>query len=135
MILLLMGITLSFFSAVFYVSKPMCVICGIQRRILWSSFAIVFRALFVKIVGVARIFLQKIKLKRPCFTQPQYQVLFTMVLLLFQWLILVISTSTDHPQVMRETRRNIEMPNAFPTVVITCLMDRTIFLILSACLK
>ena len=133
MMLLLVGITLSFFSAFFYVSKPMGVICGIQRWILWTSFAIMFGALLVKIVRVARIFLQKIKLKRPRFMQPQYQVLFTMVLVLFQWLILVISTSIDHPQVMRETRRNTEMPNALPTIVITCLMDRTIFLILSAC--
>ena len=31
MILLLVGITLSFFSAFFYVSKPIAVICGIQR--------------------------------------------------------------------------------------------------------
>ena len=132
MILLLVGITLSFFSAFFYVSKPIAVICGIQRWILWTSFAIMFGALLVKIVRVARIFLQKVKLKRPRFMTPQYQVLFTMVLVLLQCLILVISTSFDHPQVMREIRRNTDMPNAFPTVVVTCLMDRTFFLILSA---
>ena len=131
MILLLMGIALSFISAFFYVSTPLDAICGIQKWLLWTSFSLMFGALLVKIIRVARIFLQKLDIKRPRFTEPYYQVLFTIILVLVQLIILVISTSIDHPQVMRETRRNSESPNAFPTVVITCMQERTVFLILS----
>ena len=121
MILLLVGITLSFFSAFFLVSRPSAIMCGISRWIFWTSCSIMFSAILVKTVRVARIFMQKVQLKRPRFTEPHYQVLFTAVLVLLQLVILVISTFVDRPQEMREVRRNTEMPNAFPTVVITCL--------------
>ena len=131
MIILIVGITLSFITAFFYISTPSAAVCGIQVWMRWISLSIMFSALLVKIIRVARIFLQKVKLKRPRFTEPHYQVLFTAILVLLQLIILVISTSIDHPQVMRETRRNPEMPNAFPTVVITCWRQKTVFLVLS----
>ncbi len=123
MLTLLVGITLSFVSAFFYVSPPHWVICGFQRWLLWTSFTTMSGALLVKVIRVARIFLGSSTLKKPRFTEPQYQVMFTLSIISVQLLILVISTVVHVPQVVRDVRIDANMPNAFPTLVLTCLNE------------
>ena len=131
MIILLVGILLSYISAFFYISPPLPTICGFQRWMFWSSFSIMFGALLVKVIRVARIFLQNESLKSPKFTEPYYQVLFTSAIVAVQWIILIISTSVNQPEVLREIRIDANMPNAFPTLVITCLREHIGFLTVS----
>ncbi len=131
MVLLLFGISLSFISAFFYVSPPHAVLCGIQRWLLWTCFSTMFGALLVKIIRVARIFLRKKNLSRPRFTEPGYQVLFTSILIFIQWIIIAISFAVDRPSVNRETRLIASMPDDFPTVVVTCVLENIVFLVIS----
>ena len=131
MILLLIGITISFISAFFYVSPPLPVTCAFQRTLVWISFSVMFGALLVKIVRVARIFLRKTIVSRPRFTEPVYQVLFTLILISVQVLIVVISLSVHNPEVQRMVRLVTDEPNETPTVVVTCLLDAIVFLVLS----
>ena len=131
MILLLIGIACSFALAFFFVAPPHPVVCTIQRLGLWFSFSLMFGSLMVKIVRVARIFLRKINLTRPRFTEPIYQVLFTFCVVTIQLLIVLISLLVTHPEVDTTLRRNANMPNELPQLVITCIPDNIIFLVLS----
>ena len=131
MLLLLVGIGLSFAVSIIYVSPPVIGICAIQRIGLWFCFSLMFGALLIKIVRVARIFLSKASLKKPRFMEPYYQVLFTFGIVLIQMLIVGASLAYQHPEVIRTLRLNTNMPNDFPTVVITCVGDPLVFLILS----
>jgi metabotropic glutamate receptor 2/3/metabotropic glutamate receptor 6/7/8 len=131
MVLLLIGIAISFVSAFFFVAPPGSVVCGFQRWLLWTGFCIMFSALLVKSTRVARIFLRKNVLSHPRFTEPGYQVLFTFILVLLQWLILVIAFAVQHPIVEREIRRNVDDPNQFPEVIVTCTRDHIAVLVLA----
>ena len=131
MITLLVGISLSYLSAFFYVSPPHPVSCGLQRWSLWTAFSIMFGALLVKVIRVARIFLQKPSLSKPKFTEPHYQVLFTAMITSVQLLILVISTSVNVPKVLKESRMNATNSNVLPTLVVTCRMENSIFFFIS----
>lgn len=131
MILLLIGITVSFISAFFYVSPPLPAICGFQRSLVWISFSVMFGALLIKIVRVARIFLRKNSIARPRFTEPVYQVVFTLVLVFLQMLIVTISLSVQNPEVQRSVRLVTDDPNRTPVVVVTCVQDSIVFLVLS----
>ncbi len=130
MMLLLVGITCSFISTFFYISPPVVAVCGLQRWLLWTSFSIMFGSLLVKITRVARIFLRKNTVSRPRFTEPQYQILFTSILVIIQWGILAISFGVQPPEVRRDLRFPDE-PNDTPTVVVTCILDNIILLVLS----
>ncbi len=131
MITLLIGVALSFVSAFFFVSPPQSVICGIQRWCLWSCFSIMFGALLVKVVRVARIFLHPGSMKKMAFTGPWYQVLFTSAIVALQCVILILSTSLNVPSVVRDIRIDAVTPNALPTVVVTCSQEHIGFLGLS----
>ena len=131
MILLLTGITVSFVMAFFYVSRPSLGICLIQRLFgLWFPFSLMFGALLVKIIRVARIFLWRSKLSRPRFTEPIYQVIFTAVIVIGQMFIVVASLASENPR-SRTEHRNADEPNDFPDVVLTCVPDRRPFIIIS----
>ena len=131
MTLLLIGIATSFVSAFFFVAPPSLGVCGMQRWIIWTGFSIMFGALLVKIIRVARIFLGKKSLSRLRFTEPYYQVIFTCIIVLVQWVIIIISLAVRNPSVQREIRLVTEMPNEFPRVIVTCLPDAIAFLALS----
>lgn len=132
MLLLLIGITISFVSAFFFVAPPTPVVCGFQRWLLWTGFAIMFGALLVKTVRVARIFLRKNITTRPKFTEPVYQLLFTAILILLQWMILAVSFAIRNPDVNRDIRRDTDQPNEFPEVIVTCTVDHIAVLVVAA---
>ena len=133
MILLLLGISLSLVTPFFYVSPPGKAICGIQRWIIWTSFSIMFSALLVKVVRVARIFLQLRRgaATRIRFTEPRYQILFTLILVLLQWVLLVFSTGLFPPDVHEDVRLNSEKPNETPQLLYTCETENIVILVIS----
>lgn len=131
MILLLVGIACSFALAFFFVAPPHPVVCAIQRIGLWFSFSLMFGSLMVKIIRVARIFLRKVDLSRPRFTEPIYQVLFTFCVVAIQLLIVLVSLLVTHPEIDSMLRHNVNMPSELPQLVITCIPDNIIFLVFS----
>ena len=131
MLILLLGISISYISAFLYVSPPHAIICGFQRWVLWTSFCTMSGALLVKVIRVTRIFLQSNSLKKPKFTEPPYQILFTLAIVSVQWLILMVSTLVNVPDVLREVRIDSNMPNTLPTLVVTCFRENIGFLIIS----
>jgi metabotropic glutamate receptor 2/3/metabotropic glutamate receptor 6/7/8 len=131
MILLLIGIACSFILAFFFVAPPHPAVCAIQRIGLWFSFSLIFGSLMVKIVRVARIFLRKVNLSRPRFTEPIYQVLFTFCIVAIQLLIILVSLLVTNPDIDSTLRRNANMPSDIPQLVITCIPENVIFLVLS----
>lgn len=123
MVLLLIGIGSSFAVVFFFVSPPSVGICVIQRVGLWICFSLMFGALLVKIIRVARIFLRGTNITRPRFTEPVYQVVFTLLIVAGQVLIVVASLAYEHPGTDTETRSDSDDNNDFPTNVITCISD------------
>ena len=127
--LLLIGITLSFMFA-FVIIPPVSIpSCFFQRLIIWTSTSLVFGALLVKIVRVARIFLRDVTTARPKYTEPHYQVLFTLVLVGIQLLITLISFVIHSPTPVEELQSS-EGSLLAPTRVITCsTINTAIFIV------
>ena len=132
MVLLLIGIGLSFVVSVLYVSPPSVAVCVFQRIGLWFCFSLIFGALLVKIVRVARIFLGKPTLKRLRFSAMYHQVIFTFLLVLGQMLLVAGFMAYPVPGVARTLRRDTENTNNFPVVVLTCISESYWFVGLSA---
>ena len=131
MILLLIGITFSFILTFIYISPPTLGVCVIQRSGVWIAFSLIFGALFVKIIRVARIFFNK-TLTHLRFTEPQYQILFTLLIVTGQMLLTIASIAYQVPGINREVRLNKQNDNHLPEIVVTCNTDSIIFLVLSA---
>ena len=131
MVLLLLGILLSFLLPYFYVVKPSVAICVFQRSGIWLCFSLIFGALLVKLIRISRIFLQQIKaVGRPRFIEPQYQVLFTALIVAGQMTLVVISLVVVHPLTTIDVRSNEEDSNDFPTLILTCQTSHLAMVIL-----
>ena len=132
MITLMAGIVLSFLLALFYLLPPVLGICAIQRIGVWFCFSLMFGAILVKIIRVARIFLNTAQ-THIRFTESYYQVIFTILIVIGQLVLVIGSIGYQIPAVRRELRRNTEDNNDFPTIVVTCVADPIVFLVLSVC--
>ena len=130
MVLLLIGIGLSYVLAFIFVSPPVFTICLIQRLGLWFCFSLMFGALMVKVIRVTRIFLVK-AVKRPPFTTPKYQVLFTFIIVAGQMGLVFCSMLLQHPGVARNLRFDPEDKNNFATIVVSCTKDDVVVFALS----
>ena len=130
MVLLLIGIGLSYVLAFIFVSPPVFTICLIQRLGLWFCFSLMFGALMVKVIRVTRIFLVK-AVKRPPFTTPKYQVLFTFIIVAGQMGLVFCSMLLQHPGVARNLRFDSEDKNNFATIVVSCTKDDVVVFALS----
>ena len=130
MVLLLTGVMSSFISAIIYVSHPSIGVCIVHRVGLWFSFSLMFGALLLKVVRVARIFLAKWPTHLRLAT-PRYQILFTAVVVLGQMVLVGISVAYKLPNVSRTLRMNSINSMDTPTVVVTCITDPLAFLVLS----
>ena len=128
MIMLMVGIVLSFLQVFIYLAPPVLGICVIQRISIWFCFSLMFGAILVKIIRVARIFMNQGKVTHVRFTEPYYQVLFTVLVVLGQLVFVVASIGSHIPQVERPLRKN---GNDFPEIIITCRTDELVFLLLS----
>ena len=132
MILLLIGIGLSFLIAFIYVSPPLLGICVVQRIGLWLCFSLMFGSLLVKIVRVARVFLQNATLSHLQCMKAQHQIVFTLLIVLGQMFLVALSLGIQPPGVIREVRLNEDNTINTPTVVVTCKSDHIVALVLSA---
>ena len=131
MMMLLVGITLSFITALIYVSPPLLGICVSQRILLWLCLSLMFGSLLIKIIRVARVFLQKATLSHLRCMKARYQTIFTIFLVLGQMLIVALSLGIRLPGVRREVRLNEANTLDTPTVVVTCESDHLVALVLS----
>ena len=121
MILLLTGITLCFLITVVFLIKPSPAVCGFQRMGSWFCFSLILSALFVKLVRIARIFMQgKISPVRPKWIAPKHQILFTFLLVGIQVILVVISLSVVPPSVKKTLQKNEANHDDFPVLIIQC---------------
>ena len=131
MVILLIGISLSFTMAFIFISPPVLGVCVVRSIGFWLALPLMFGALLVKIVRVARIFLNKTTLKHLKFTEFYYQILFTSLLVLGQIIVLAASIAYQVPSVQQDVRLNTEDNNRLPEVVVTCANDPLPFAIIS----
>ena len=121
MMLLLTGITLCFLITIVFLIKPSPAVCGLQRICSWFCFSLILCALFVKLVRIARIFMQgKISPVRPKCIAPEHQILFTFLLVGIQMLLVAISLSVVPPNVKKSLQKNETNQDDFPVFVIQC---------------
>ena len=130
MLLLLTGVLMCFFLPYFYIVKPSITICIFQRIGLWVCFSLIFGALFVKLLRIARIFLQRSNLERPRFIEPHYQIIFTLAIVAGQMVLAVISLVVMPPTTNTDVRSNEVDSNDFPTLVRTCQSPHLAMIIL-----
>ena len=133
MILLLIGITFSFILGFICISPPVLGICVIQRNGVWIAFSLMFGALFVKILRVARIFHNKSLKVHLRFMESKYQVLFTVLIVMGQIVLFTVpSIATQPPAIDRQLRLDNQDTSRIPEIVLTCNRDPIVFLVLSA---
>lgn len=120
MVLLLIGIACCFLSTIFYILKPSIPVCLLQRLLTWLSFSIILSALFIKLVRIARIFLRGNRSKRPRFVEPQYQIMFTFLLVGIQLIFVAVSLVIVYPDTSRSILSNSQDINDYPTVILKC---------------
>ena len=120
MILLLVGIALSYLCSVFFVIKPSITICTFQRISLWFCLSLIICALLVKLVRIARIFMRKRTSGRPKFIGPSHQILFTFVLVGFQMMLLITSFTVVYPGAEETVQLNSKNTYGHPSLVIRC---------------
>ena len=132
MVLILLGVFLSFGVAVFYISPPSVPICALQRISIWLSYSLMFGCITVKITRIARIFIiQKSGFTRLRCMKSYHQVIITFLVVLGQLAIVFISLLVQYPLVKRELRLNAEDHNKLPEIVVTCEPDPLVLLLIS----
>ena len=135
MVMLLIGIGACCVLTFIIVAPPSTGVCVFQRIGIWFCFSLIFGALFVKIFRVGRIFYStKSSVKRPRFTDPVHQVMFTMAIVAGQLLLVVIGLGVDPPVVERDpdvVRTIYGQTGNAPEIVETCQQPHTALLILS----
>ena len=120
MVLLLIGIAFSFILPFIYLSPPVLGVCVVQNLGLWLALSLMFGALLIKIIRVARIFFNKTTLTHLRFTKFYYQILFTLLLVLGQMVIVAAAIAYQVPSIQRVVQLNSENPFLLPKVVVTC---------------
>ena len=125
MVMLLIGIGGSCVLTYIIVAPPSTGVCVFQRIGVWFCFSLLFGALLVKIIRVARIFYSiKSSAKRPRFTDPIHQVIFTISIVSGQLLLVVIGLGVDPPVVERDPEKVItstgQQTGEAPEIVETC---------------
>ena len=135
MIMLVIGIGACYILTYIVVAPPSTGVCVFQRIGVWLCFSLAFGALLVKIIRVARIFHSiKSSTKRPPFTDPIHQVLFTMAIVAGQLLIVAIGLIIDHPVAVREpdiVRTSPGQTGDAPEIAEICQESHTALLVIS----
>ena len=135
MIMLLVGIGICCVLTYIIVAPPSTAVCVFQRIDVWFWFSLAFGALLVKIIRVARIFYSiKSSVKRPPLTDPIHQVIFTIVIVSFQLLLVLIGLIVDYPVIKRDPDvviTSLEQTGNAPEIIETCQQPHTAILVLS----
>ena len=117
------------------VAPPSTAVCVFQRVYVWFWFSLAFGALLVKIIRVARIFYSiKSSAERPSFTEPIYQAIFTIAIVSFQLLLVLIGLIVDHPVVKRDpevVKTSFGQTGNAPEIIETCEPSHTAIMVLS----
>ena len=136
MVMLLIGIGACCVLTYIIVGPPSTGVCLVHRIGVWFCFSLAFGALLVKIIRVARIF-YSIKFsvtKRPRFTSPIYQVIFTMVIVAGQLILVGIGLAIDPPAVERDpevvTTSSGQQTGEAPEIIEACQQPHTAILVL-----
>ena len=135
MIMLLIGIGACCVLTYIVVAPPSTGVCVFQRIGVWLCFSLAFGALLVKIIRVARIFHSvKSSAKRPRFTDPMHQVIFTMAIVAGELLLVVIGLGVDPPVVERDPEVVVtssgQQTGEAPEIIETCQQPHTAILVL-----
>ena len=134
MVMLLIGIGACCVLTYIIVGPPSIALCVFQRIGVWLCFALAFGALLVKIIRVARIFHSiKSSAKRPRFTDPKHQVIFTIAIVAGQLILVVIGLGVDPPAVERDPEvviTNFGQTGEAPEIIETCQQPHTAILVL-----
>ncbi len=120
MMLLLIGIALSFLVTVFFVVRPSLAVCLLQRLFAWFCFSLILSALFIKLIRIARIFIRSQVSKRPRFIQSKYQVVFTFILVALQMVLVIISLVVVYPEAVATISLDNQNTLDTPTMNIQC---------------
>ena len=136
MVMLLIGIGACCVLTYIVVAPPSTGVCVFQRIGVWLCFSLAFGALLVKIIRVARIFysIKSSITKRPRFTSPIYQVIFTTVIVISQLILVAIGLGVDPPAVERDpevvTTSSGQQTGEAPEIIETCQQPHTAILVL-----
>ena len=120
MVLLLSGITLCFLITVVFIPKPSVTVCILKRIGGWFCFSLIVCAVFIKLVRIARIFLQQNIASRPKCISPMHQILFTILLVGIQMALELISLMVIYPDVLKSQVNNSQDTNDFPILALQC---------------
>ena len=136
MVMLLTGIGICCILTFVIVSPPSTAVCVFQRIGVWFCFSLMFGALLVKIIRVARIFYSiKSSIKRPPFIDPKHQVMFTAIIVAGQLILVVIGLGVDPPLVNRDPSEVItnfgQQTGDAPVIIETCQQPHAAILVLS----
>ena len=135
MVMLLAGIGICCVLTYVVVAPPSTTVCVFQRIDVWFWFSLAFGALLVKIIHVARIFYSiKYSAKRPPLTDPIYQVIFTIAIVSFQLLLVLIGLIVVHPVIKRDPDvviTSLNQTGNAPEIIETCQQPHTAILVLS----
>lgn len=132
MILLLIAIASTFLTTFFFVSKPTTVVCFFQRASLWFCISFILSSLLVKLIRISRIFLRRSSVtSRPRFTEPKYQILFTLVITSVQFGLVLISMIVVYPEASEEMIES-STTGGLPSILITCDTPNIVLLIILA---
>ena len=130
MILLLVGIALSFASTIFFIIKPSIPLCLLQRISSWIWLSLVLSSLFIKLVRITRIFLRKETSARPRFIGPESQILFTFLIVGGQLILVFISLVVVYPTVDRDVKLNSHNTNDHPVLLVQCTPSHIILIVM-----
>ena len=119
MTMLLLGIVFSFLLTFVFMSRPSLSTCIIQSSGHWLTFALILGSLLVKLIQIARLFLQ-VEVKRPRCSSPAWQVFFILLTVLVQVLLVVIGLAVRPPDVQHTLVQDPDVFLDFPTVALTC---------------
>ena len=125
MVMLLIGVGVFCVLTYVVVSPPSIPVCVSQRIGVWLCSSLAFGALLVKIVRVARIFYSmKSSVKKLRFTDPKYQVMFTMAIVAGQLIPAVIGLGIYPPVVQRDPdvvrTDSVRQTGDAPEIIETC---------------
>ena len=120
MVLLLSGIMLCFLITFVFIPKPSVAVCTLQRMGALFCFSLIVCAVFIKLIRIARIFIQKNITSRSKFISPIHQILFTFLLVGIQMVLEVISLIVVHPGLTKIQVNDTQNTNDFPVLVLQC---------------
>ena len=130
MVLLLSGITLCFLITVVFIPKPSVSVCTLQRIGAWFCFSLIVCAVFIKLIRITRIFLQKNVSSKPKFISPIFQILFTFLLVGIQMFLELISLVVVQPSAKNMVVNNKENTDDFPTLAVQCTTPHIVLLVI-----